>query len=278
MAPGEQLRQIREKRGLSAREVESRSKEIAASEGNPEFSISHSYLSQIESGVESASLTSIHKLFSLASIYGMSVTGLHLVIGVDSQKVAIYHDQMPVPRTHLTDYRSLEESGTIEVPKDFGSDWNPNETRLLSWIVKTWGIVPVALLGRLGARRYLYGYIGLKDYTLYPLIKPGTFVQIDPEIKKIKRAKKVKEVRSQTDRSEYDRPIYFLDLGTEYACGWCKLDGDKLILVPHPHSPCEIRSFAYPEEANILGQVIGVAMRIVSPRDETIPENSKSSE
>ncbi len=265
MAPGEQLRQIREKRGLSA------------SEGNPEFSISHSYLSQIESGVESASLTSIHKLFSLASIYGMSVTGLHLVIGVDSQKVAIYHDQMPVPGTHLTDYRSLEESETIELPKDFGSDWNPNETRLLSRIVKTWGIVPVALLRRLGAHPYLYGYIGLKDYTLYPLIKPGTFVQIDPEIKKIKRAKKVKEVRSQTDGSEYDRPIYFLDLGTEYACGWCKLDGDKLILVPHPHSPCEIRSFAYPEEAKILGQIIGVAMRIVSPRDETIPKNSKVS-
>src|SRR6266513_1875586 len=177
MAPGEQLRQIREKRGLSAREVESRSKEIAASEGNPEFSISHSYLSQIESGVESASLTSIHKLFSLATIYGISVTGLHLAIGVDSQKVAIYHDKRPVPGNHLTGYLSLEEVGTIEVHKDFGSDWNQNETRLLSRIVKTWGIVPVALLRRLGAHRYLYGYIGLKDYTLYPLIKPGTFVQ-----------------------------------------------------------------------------------------------------
>ena len=277
MAPGEQLRQIRDKLELSVRDVESLSRDIAASEGDSEFSISHAYLSQVENG--DTRLTSFHKVFSLASIYGMSVTELLLVMGVDSQKVVLYHDQMPIPKTHLTDYRTLEESGTIELPKDFGSDWNPNETRLLSRIVKTWGIVPVALLlRRLDARRYLYGYIGLKDYTLSPLIKPGTFVQIDPEIKKIKSTKKVKGVRSQTDRSEYDRPIYFLDLGTEYACGWCKLYGDKLILVPHPHSPCEIRSFAYPEEANILGQVIGVAMRIVSPRDETIPENSKSSE
>ena len=276
MAPVEQLRQIRDKLELSVRDVESLSREIAASEEDSEFSISHAYLSQVENG--DTRLTSFHKVFSLASIYGMSVTELLLVMGVDSQKVVLYHDQMPIPKTHLTDYRTLEESGPIEFPRGFDTTWNQNETRLLSRIVKTWGIVPVALLRRLGARPYLYAYIGLKDYTLYPLIKPGTFLQIDPEIKKIKRVKKVKEVRSQTDRSEYDRPIYFLDLGTEYACGWCKLDGDKLILVPHPHSPCEIRSFAYPEEANILGQVIGVAMRIVSPRDETIPENSKSSE
>jgi hypothetical protein len=198
----------------------------------------------------------------------MSVRELHLIVGVDSHKVAIYHDQMPVPRTHLTDYWSVEESGTIELPKGFGGDWNPNETRLLSRIVETWGIVPVALLRRLDVRRYLYGYIGLKDYTLYPLLKPGTFVQIDPDVKK---------VASQTGRNEYDRAIYFLDLRTENACGWCEMLGDKLLLLPHPQSPFKVRSFAYPEEAEVLGQVIGVAMRIVASREEMTAENSESS-
>src|SRR5260370_40069389 len=101
----------------------------------------------------------------------MSVTELLLVMGVDSQKVVLYHDQMPIPKTHLTDYRTLEESGTIELPKGFDTSWNVNETHLLSRIVETWGRVPLLLLRGLDVRRYLYGYIGLKDYTLYPLLK-----------------------------------------------------------------------------------------------------------
>src|SRR5207253_5179790 len=103
----------------------------------------------------------------------------------------------------------------------------------------------------------------------YPLIKPGTFVQIDPEIKK---------VTSQTGLGEYDRPIYFLDLRSEYGCGWCEMLGDKLFLLSHAQSPFKIRSFAYPEEVEVLGQVIGVAMRIVVSRDELAAKNSESSE
>jgi len=61
------------------------------------------------------------------------------------------------------------------------------------------GKIPLTLLSRLDLRHRLYGYIGLKDYTLYPLIKPGSFVQIDPEIKKLK---------PNIARTEFDRPIY----------------------------------------------------------------------
>src|SRR5260370_37377761 len=143
--------------------------------------ISNSWLTQIENG--DAALSSIHKLFSLASIYGMSVPELLLVIGVDSQKVVLYHDQMPLPKTHLVRYQSLEESSTIELPVRLDASWNLNETHLLSRIVETWGRVPLALLRRLDVRHRLYGYIGLKDYTLYPLIKPGSFVHTNPESK-----------------------------------------------------------------------------------------------
>jgi len=266
MGPGEQLRQIRDKLGISTREVESRSRQIAESEGNPEFSISHPWLTQIENG--DAALSSIHKLFSLASIYGMSVPELLLVIGVDSQKVVIYHDQMPLPKTHLARYQSLEESAAIELPVRLDASWNLNETHLLSRIVETWGRVPLALLRRLDVRHRLYGYIGLKDYTLYPLLKPGSFVQIDPEIKKLK---------PNIGRTEFDRAIYFIDLRSEYACGWCEMLGDKLLVVPHPLSPAKIRAFALPEEAEIVGQVTGVAMQIAISQDPMIAETSEPS-
>src|SRR5258708_6374562 len=249
MGPGEQLRQIRDKLGISTREVESRSRQIAESEGNPEFAISHPWLTQIEN--DDAALTSLYRLFRHDSIYGMSVPELLLVIGVDSQKVVIYHDLMPLPKTHLTRYQSLEESSAIELPVRFDASWNLNETHLLSRIVETWGRIPLTLLSRLDLRHRLYGYIGLKDYTLYPLIKPGSFVQINPEIKKLK---------SHIGRTEFDRPIYFIDLRSEYACGWCEMLGDKLLVVPHPLSPSKIRPFALPHQAQILSQLIYLTM------------------
>jgi hypothetical protein len=39
-------------------------------------------------------------------------------------------------------------------------------------------------------------------------------------------------------------------------------DGD-LNVVPHPKSKCKVRRFAYPREADIVGRVIGVTMRLV---------------
>jgi hypothetical protein len=35
-----------------------------------------------------------------------------------------------------------------------------------------------------------------------------------------------------------------------------------LLAVPHPNSKCEIRRFPYPQQAEIVGRVTGVAMRL----------------
>ncbi|MFZ0923171.1 MAG: hypothetical protein WA020_08905, partial [Candidatus Acidiferrales bacterium] len=49
-----------------------------------------------------------------------------------------------------------------------------------------------------------------------------------------------------------------------YACSWCELQENRLMLVPHPLSPCSIRQFVYPDEAEIVGQVTAAAMRLVN--------------
>src|SRR5258708_21981042 len=46
-------------------------------------------------------------------------------------------------------------------------------------------------------------YIGLEDYTLFPIIRPGSLVQIDARQRKISAEKW---------KTEYDRPIYFVEL------------------------------------------------------------------
>src|SRR5258708_21852312 len=47
------------------------------------------------------------------------------------------------------------------------------------------------------------------------------------------------------------RPIYFVDLRTEYACSWCEIIDGKLLLIAHPLSPIKTRSFAFPKDAEI---------------------------
>ena len=76
-------------------------------------------------------------------------------------------------------------------------------------------------------------------------------------------------------RTEFDRAIYFIELRDGYACSWCEVRGSQITLIPHPLSGCMIRQFAYPTEAEIIGQVTGVAMRLVPSPDEQLRRVSK---
>jgi hypothetical protein len=49
------------------------------------------------------------------------------------------------------------------------------------------------------------------------------------------------------------------------------LRGSELTLIPHPLSGSAIRQFPYPDEAEIIGQVTGVAMRLVSAEPSDAP-------
>jgi hypothetical protein len=92
----------------------------------------------------------------------------------------------------------------------------------------------------------IYGYIGLQDRSMYPLIRPGSFVEIDTRQNKL---------ALNAWRTEYERPIYFIELRHGYSCGWCDLQGKQLLLIPHQSSPVSVRHFTYPKEAEIVGRV-----------------------
>jgi hypothetical protein len=139
------------------------------------------------------------------------------------------------------------------LPLDLRDSVELARTNLVSRIFETWGQIPVALLQQIDLRYSLCGYIGLEDFTLYPLIRPGSFVEIDARQNKVK---------SGSWQNEFDRPIYFVELRGGYACSWCELDGNQLILIPCPQSRGQIRQVRYPTEADIVGRVTAVTMRI----------------
>lgn len=268
MRPGEQLKDLRSRLGITTRDVTEKSQQIAVAENNEEFYVSNAWLTQIEN---TQATPSIYKLYSISTIYHIKFSDLLLLFGVDLQKIGSHQLAMPLENTHLTNIEAADGDRTVTFPVRFDRGFSLERTNLLSRMVEVWGEIPIALIQHLDIRHSQYGYIGLNDYMLSPMLRPGSFVQIN---------QKVKKVQSSKWRTEFDRPIYFVELRDGYACSWCELQGNQLLLVPHPLSPCSIRQFVHGTDAEIVGQVTAIAMRIVDiserPASE-IPQLTKQS-
>jgi transcriptional regulator with XRE-family HTH domain len=263
LGPGDRLKELRSRLGITTRDVTEKSQRIAEAESNEGFSISNAWLTQIEN---THATPSIYKLYSISTIYHIKFTDLLLLFGIDLQKIGKYQLALRPEHTQLTSLETSETDRALTVPLRFDRAFDQNHTNLLSRMVQAWGEIPMSLIQHLDVRHSLYGYVGLQDYTLFPLLRPGSFVHIDQKSTKI---------RSPKWRSEFERPIYFVELRDGYACSWCELQGTKLLLVPHPLSPCGIRQYLHGTDAEIVGQVTGVAMRIVEGKYELPDETAE---
>jgi transcriptional regulator with XRE-family HTH domain len=247
---GARLKELRARLGLTTRDVETKSQQIADEKHNREFCLSHAWLTDIENGKFTPS---IFKLYSLSAIYDKSFSEIASYFGLRIADLSRDRASIGVPRTHLLGSRDEVGIEKIELPVQFKAGFQLEKTNLLARVVEKWDEIPVGLLQHLDLRKSVYGYIGLEDYTLYPLIRPGSLVQIDAGQRKISPEKW---------KTEFDRPIYFVELRNGYVCSWCQADRGQLIVIPHPHSHQDVRRFDYPSEAEIIGRVTGVAMRI----------------
>jgi transcriptional regulator with XRE-family HTH domain len=249
---GERLKQMRLRLGLTTREIAELSKKIATAEGSEEYAVSHARLIQIEND---ESTPSIYKLFTLSAVYARPFTEL-VSFYLDLERITGHHLDMEMDNTRLASFEVYDEGRAISFPVRFDPGFQVEKTNLLSRMVEVWGEVPVGLLRYLNTRKQRYGFVGLQDYTMYPLLRPGSFVQIDQQ---------QKPQEGGAYRSEYERPIWFLELRNGYLCSWCELHRDRIVSVPHPLSPCRTQEFAFPSEAEIVGRVTAVAARLVNP-------------
>jgi len=248
---GQRLRQMRERLNLTLRAVEEASLEIGDSERTSEYVVSTGRLNQIEND---GSLPSIYKLYSLAVIYHLGVEEMLALYGINVGKMEEHRQKSCQSRTHRLTAEIGDPSRPIRFPIRFDPGFRMEETVFLSRVIEEWGEIPIGLLATLDLRKYLYGYIGLEDTTMAPLLRPGSIVQIDESRRR---------VVNQGWTTEHDRPIYFLELRYSYECCWCYQRGKELTLVPHPLSTSAPRTIRVPADGEVLGQVVGVAMRLV---------------
>ncbi|HEV2618134.1 MAG TPA: helix-turn-helix transcriptional regulator [Candidatus Acidoferrales bacterium] len=252
---GKRLKALRESLGLTTRDVEEKSGRIAEERRNREYHISHAWVTDIENGKFTPS---IYKFHTFSAVYNRRITELVSYYGLPLGDLNRYRLSIGVPKTHLLDSGSDLEVEKVSLPVEFKPEFRLERTNLLAQVVEKWNQIPVGFLQHLDLHKSVYGYIGLEDYTLYPLIRPGSLVQIDASQRKISVEKW---------KTEFDRPVYFVELRIGYVCSWCQVDRGQLIIIPHPHSHQDVRRFDYPAQAEIVGRVTGIAMRITAEKE-----------
>lgn len=248
MTAGETLRSLRESLGLTIRDVEAASAKLAEKHQNQELSISLSRLSDIETkGI----VPSIFKLYTLAVVYRRDYSEFLKLYGLDLGNILDDIGAADIPKSHLV--TGLGSGPVVGVPTQFDPAFDPRTTDVLGRMILRWGTVPLRYLERFTTRDYTYAYVGSDDWTMYPLLLPGAFVQIDESKNKVVEG---------IWRSEYERPIYFVETREGFTCCWCEISGPNLTLKPHPMSPAKTRVLRHGKEAEVIGQVVAVAMRL----------------
>ena len=248
LSAGQNLRMVRERLGLTMRDVETASTNIALRHKSEEFAIPPSRLSDIETkGV----VPSIYRLYSLSVIYRRDAREILALYGVDLNSVVDDLQLSLPPKSHKSD--ALEAGACARIPVRLDPGFDPRFTLNMGRMIEQWGVVPLTYLAQFADRRYTYGYVGSEDFTMYPILPPGTFVQVDESKTRVAEG---------AWRSEYERPIYFVETREGYTCCWCTLQQDGLVLQSHPLSPVPVRLLKHPQQAEVIGQVVGVAMRL----------------
>jgi transcriptional regulator with XRE-family HTH domain len=241
---GIQLRAARQRLGLTLREVEDRTFQLAQQWGNTAYRISASWLDRVERENRGLSAT---KLIVLAFIYNLTMEQmLALCPGVNESPAQLELVSSP-NATLLLAEGPLADHAKLWAPDTLVTDPPIENTMLLQ---SDQGVLPV---------HYRRGIIGRRDKTLEPMVLAGSIVLIDTQKRTIAKRKEW--------TNEFDRPIYFLLTRVSYFCGFCELDkqGEYLKLVPHALSPQteddEERRWKYRKQVEVVGTVAAVFTR-----------------
>jgi transcriptional regulator with XRE-family HTH domain len=202
---GQKLKSVRERLGLTVREVEEYSNRIAEVHQSEEYTIALSRLSDIEN---KRTVPSLYRLYSLCAIYRIDFSEALGWYGVSLANQPADSAMLPLAK------------------------------------------LPLMMLNRFDLRDIAYGYIGTNDWSMHPILPPGSLVVIDQTRRKI---------LNSGWTSEFDRPIYFMEHRDGYSCCWCTLRDTQLVLHPHPSSLQDPEVYIYPKEIDVIGQVTFVA-------------------
>ena len=247
--PGQKLRRAREHLRLRYRDVKEASQRIAAQYGIREFFIGLSRLADIEN---KGTVPSVYRLYSLSAIYGIDFSTILAWYGIELSNLASDSANLPLLQTRPLGF-SPPDNTPMECPVELDPTFDCKKTSYLSQQIQRWGRLPLSLFNSSDLKHQRYAFIGLDDWSMYPILPPGSFVQVD-ETKR--------HISNEGWVHEYERPIYFLEYRSGYRCGWCTERDGVLIVQPYSTSHASPDVLRCPADVDVIGQIVGVAMRL----------------
>lgn len=120
---------------------------------------------------------------------------------------------------------------------------NPNSATRR--IFSAWSDVPLLLMMDVDWDRGPLVLVGLSDRLMWPLIPPGSVLQLD------------QRVRTIADGSwpEFERPIYLIEYRSRFYCCHAQRRGETLRLISHLESPARPAISVPFKEAKVRGQL-----------------------
>src|SRR5215467_5865606 len=109
---GTRLKRIRKRLGLSLRQVEERSRQLAEQKQNPDYFISRGWLNNIENGIYTPSAC---KQYTLGAVYNVHWSGIFSAFGCNLGDFSRDQAMFAPSKTQL-DTRVADQDDTIVVP------------------------------------------------------------------------------------------------------------------------------------------------------------------
>jgi len=114
-------------------------------------------------------------------------------------------------------------------------------TRLLT----VWSNVPLLLMLDVDWERGPLVLIGLTDYMMWPLLPPGTLLQLDQKVRTV----------AEGTWTEFERPIYLIEHNNRFYCCHAQRKRQTLLLISHAESPAPPSKPVPFKEARVRGRL-----------------------
>jgi hypothetical protein len=112
-------------------------------------------------------------------------------------------------------------------------------------LLSAWSDVPVPLMLDVDWDRGPLVLIGLSDRMMWPLLPPGSVLQLDQRVRTV----------ANGTWSEFERPIYLIEYRSRFYCCHAQRRGDTLRLISHAESPAPPAIPIPFKEAKVRGQI-----------------------
>jgi len=112
-------------------------------------------------------------------------------------------------------------------------------------LLSVWSDVPVPLMLDVDWERGPLVMIGMSDRMMWPLLPPGSLLQLDTRVRSVDNGK----------WSEFERPIYLIEYRGMFYCCHAQRRGDDLRLISHGESTARPAISVPFKEAKVRGRI-----------------------